>query len=454
MKVAPVTLEALNKKIKGLIKNGIDSEWVIAEISELTINYSGHCYLELIQKDDKTDKLVARMRAIIWSNTFRRLQPYFESTTGRPFSEGIQVMVRVVVEFHEVYGLSLNIVDIEPTYTVGELQIRKQKILEKLAEQGVLEMNRELEHPFILNRIAVISSKTAAGLGDFMDQLHNNPYGFKFYPKLFPAIMQGNEAEGSIIRQLDFINNHANLFDAVVIIRGGGASADLECFNSYWLAYNVAQFPIPVFTGIGHEQDDTVLDIVANTRLKTPTAVAEFLIDSLNVVYNDLLETQQGIIENVQDKLSISKNRLTTAAFNLFKLYNKTITKENSSLKQMAFDLSATIKQKLHTQHKTLERAPGRVQIATKSKINAMEYALKNSKSNLISQLKVSLLNEKHNISKADEIIKLTDPKNVLRLGYSITRKDGKSIKDASLLEKGDVIETELYKGKKRSTIN
>ncbi len=454
MKAAPITLEALNKKIKGLIKDGIDSQWVIAEISEMTVNYSGHCYLELIQKSDKTDQIIARMRAIIWSNTFRRLQPYFESTTGRALTDGIQIMIRVVVEFHEVYGLSLNVVDIEPTYTVGELQIRKQKILEKLNEQGVIEMNRELELPFIINRIAIISSKTAAGLGDFMDQLHNNPFRFKFYSKLFPAIMQGNEAEGSIIKQLDFINDHADLFDAAIIIRGGGASADLECFNSYWLAYNVAQFPIPVFTGIGHEQDDTVVDIVANTRLKTPTAVAEFLIDSINEVYNELLETQQNITENIIEKLNLKKNQLTTAAFNLFKLYNKTITKENIKLKQVAYNLSLSSKQKLGLQYKMLEKAPGRALISTKSKINTIDYSLKDLKSKLINQLKVTMLNEQHNLNKAAEIIKHTDPKNVLRMGYSITRKDGKSVKDASQLQKGDVIETELYKGKKKSTIN
>ena len=203
MKASPITLEALNKKIKGLIKEGLDSHWVIAEISELSINYSGHCYLELVQKSDKDEQLIARARAVIWSNTFRMLKPYFETTTGGIFTDGIKVMLRVVVEYHEVYGLSLNVVDIEPTYTVGELAVRKQKILEKLNSEGVLEMNQELDLPYLTNRIAIVSSKTAAGLKDFLAQLNNNTQGFKFYTKLFPAVMQGNEAESSIIAQLD-----------------------------------------------------------------------------------------------------------------------------------------------------------------------------------------------------------------------------------------------------------
>ena len=453
MKGAPLTLLQLNKKVKSLMKEGLDSYWVVGEISELSINYSGHCYLELVEKSEKTEQLVARSRAVIWANTFRMLQPYFETTTGQSFQEGLKVMVRVVVEFHEVYGLSLNIVDIEPTYTVGELTVRKRKILEKLDQEGVLYMNKELDLPELTNRIAIISSKTAAGLGDFENQLHNNSSGFKFYSKLFPAVMQGNEAEGSIISQLDKIFEHAEHFDAVIIIRGGGASADLECFNSYWLAYHITQFPIPVLTGIGHEQDDTVTDEVAHTRLKTPTAVAEFLVNKLAELESELLGVEQEIISEVKDVLYDKKQNLNLAAIQLQKIVGTHVRNENKKLSHLNLSYLSAVQQSIFKQHQKLNRSASQLSSSAKNLIQHRKHTLHIDKLKLTNSTNEQQHLLQFGLEKLAQRLEYAKPEEILRRGYSITYKDGKSIKEARELKKGDTIKTVFYKGSKTSEI-
>ena len=254
-----------------------DKYWISAEISELHVNAAGHCYLELIEKDSR-GATVARQRAMIWAAVYRLLKPYFEQETGYRLAAGIKVLVQVSVSFHELYGMSLAICDINPTYTLGDAARKRAEILRRLTEEGVAEMNRELPVPLVPQRIAVVSSGTAAGYGDFIDQLQNNPYRYIFYPVLFPAVMQGERTEASIIDALNRIYAFADNFDCVVIIRGGGATSDLGSFDSYPLAVNVAQFPLPVIVGIGHDRDETVLDYVAAVRVKTPTAAAEWLV--------------------------------------------------------------------------------------------------------------------------------------------------------------------------------
>ena len=253
-----------------------DALWVQAELSDVRANASGHCYLEFVQKDASGNSLVAKARGIIWAGTFARLKPYFERETGQAFVSGIKVLVKVTVGFHELYGYSLTVTDIDPTYTLGDMARRRREILERLKQEGVLTLNKELELPELAQRIAVISSPTAAGYGDFCKQLRDNAFGFVFYPCLFPAVMQGDKVEASVISALNRIYEKFDRWDAVVIIRGGGATSDLSGFDTYDLAVNCAQFPLPVITGIGHERDDTVIDMVAHTRVKTPTAAAEF----------------------------------------------------------------------------------------------------------------------------------------------------------------------------------
>lgn len=253
--------------------------WVRAEISELKQNRSGHCYLTLVEKDRDSDLLLAKVPAIVWAATYRTLKPYFFSATGSDLAVGMNVLVKVQVQYSEMYGLSLIIYDIDPSFTVGGLELARKKTIERLKADGMFDMNSTLELPVLPRRLAVITSETAAGYRDFMRQLHENEYGFSFSTELFPAIMQGTDAPASIIGALDAVLERAGDFDAVLVLRGGGGAMDLVCFDDYDLAVNVAQFPLPVLTGIGHDHDYHVIDMVANISVKTPTALADFIVD-------------------------------------------------------------------------------------------------------------------------------------------------------------------------------
>ena len=286
MENKPLSLLELNSLVRRSITSCLPDEyWVQAELSDVRVNYSGHCYLEFVQKDATGNALLAKARGIIWANVFTRLRSYFERETGQAFVSGLKVLVKVTVDFHELYGYSLTVVNIDPTYTLGDMVRRRKEILRQLDEEGILTLNKELELPVLTQRIAVISSATAAGYGDFCNQLLHNSFGFVFYPRLFQAIMQGEQVEQSIIQALDCINATRDNWDVVVIIRGGGATSDLSGFDTYDLAANCAQFPLPIITGIGHERDDTVLDMISHTRVKTPTAAAEFLINHVRQGY-------------------------------------------------------------------------------------------------------------------------------------------------------------------------
>jgi len=383
--------------------------WIIAEISEVSENMSGHCYLDLVEKDKDSDTILAKSRATIWAFTYRMLKPYFETTTGQPLKRGMKILVQAGVEHHPVYSLSLNIKDIDPAYTLGEAERRRKEIILRLEKEGVIGMNRELPLPLVPQKIAVISSGSAAGYRDFMEQLGNNPYGYMFYARLFPALMQGEKAAESIIASLDAIHQSGFDFDLVVILRGGGARADLDCFDSYELAYYVTQFPVPVITGIGHEQDDTITDLVANTKLKTPTAVAGFLVDALLDFESQLEARRRRIIQACEGHLVNKRLRLQLLGQKIASVSDKRLSLLNGSI----IRLSAGMKHH------------------------------------------VSALLEKQRslIDKLDRIATYVDPAQVLRLGYSISRKDGKAIRDASRLSKGDIIETTLSKGRVKSSV-
>ncbi len=454
MQADALSLLELNTRIKDVIKAGTEKTcWVIGEISEIKVNYSGHCYLELVQKDQESDQIIARNRATIWAATFRLVKPYFETTTGQSLVNGLGILVKVSVEFHEVYGLSLNILDIEPTYTVGELAVRKQKIIDRLTQEGVIEMNRELELPFLCRKIAVISSETAAGYGDFIHQLQHNVAGYKFYCRLFPAIMQGDEAEKSIISALDRIYDHENFFDTVIIIRGGGSQADLSCFNSYWLAYHITQFPLPVLTGIGHEQDDSVVDIVAHTRLKTPTAVAEFLIDNMNRAEELLDEVANRIaveaglfLESRNDELILTiKNIQLNLKDNL-----NTIRSELIYCNNLLINHTRKI---VHGKRLDLHRREVTVGVMAHKQIADRIVVIESYAHLLHRELTYYFKKSEHELVSLFDRIRLLNPQHVLKRGYSITFKDNKSLKDMDSLIEGDTIETLLYKGKIRSTI-
>lgn len=404
MEQAAISLYELNNLVRGVIANTFSqSFWIRAEMSDVRVAQNGHCYLEFIEKDSKNRNIIAKARGSIWANVFRLLKAYFESETGQAFSSGLKVLVQVSVEFHELYGYSLNVHNIDPTYTLGDQARNRALILKQLEEEGVLTLNKELELPTITNRIAVISSPTAAGYEDFCNQLENNPDGFVFYTHLFPAIMQGERTEESIISALDRVYEHADKFDTVIIIRGGGATSELSSFDSYLLAANCAQFPLPVITGIGHERDDTVLDIVAHTRAKTPTAVAELLIKRIQSVAINMYELQEAIITST----------------------NRKITEESVSLNTLATHFSYLTKD------------------YTKDQLNKISVFTERLKS----LTKKVIVDEKHRLTNQEQFLKLISPENILKKGYTLTIRDNKIVKNSAELKEGDTITNRFFDG-------
>lgn len=398
-----ISLLELNRQISEVVNTAFDSFiWVTAEISEIRTASNGHCYLELVEKSKKTSTIVARQRATIWNQRWWLMKETFEVTTGQTLKAGIKILVCVQVQMHEAYGMSLNIVDIDPSFTLGEMALRRQEIINRLTEEGMIDMNKELEMPIIPQRIAVISAKNAAGFGDFCHQLENNEYDAKFYIHLFPAAMQGEKTESSIIEALNNIYNNVELFDVVVIIRGGGGVADLASFDSYDLAVNIANFPIPVIVGIGHERDNTILDIVAHTSVKTPTAAAALLIDFLGEQISHIEQLKEEMVEAVSWRMETNKNLLTR--------YLSAIKTTQLSLREQLNHINL---------------------LGEKIKINA--------------NLLVERQKQRHEL--LGKTIELTRPENILARGFSITRFEGHSVKDSTKIPDNATIETQTAKG-------
>ncbi len=402
------SLFELNNIIKDAISYALpDTYWVVAEIADTKLNQKGHCYLELVEKDD--NKVIAQVKANIWAYEYRKLSLKFQAATNESLRPGMKVLLLVAVIFHEVYGLSLNVRDIDPAYTMGEMALKKREVIDRLTKEGLIGLNKSLSLPIVPQRIAVISSPTAAGYGDFFSQLDNNPYGYRFTHTLFPALMQGPGAEQSIISALKKISQKIDLFDVLVIIRGGGSVVDLSCFDSYSLASQIAKSPLPVISGIGHEKDDTVADIAAHTKMKTPTAVAEFLISGLRSFEENIIEIQNRLIKHAGIYISDEKFTLTL------------LTRR---LNFISVQLTVSIHSKIEGLGKDL-------------RIHARQV----------------IQNEGSRLDNLEKIIVVLDPANVLRRGYSITHHKGKLLKDASLLRKGDFIDTTLFDGVIRSIV-
>ncbi|TSA33335.1 MAG: exodeoxyribonuclease VII large subunit [Porphyromonadaceae bacterium] len=400
----PLGLFELNRQIRLRIQSGFPEPiWVVAEISDFSVNRNGHCYLELIEKEPDGDRILARSRATIWASAYRMLRPFFESTTGQELMPGIKILVKADVEFHELYSISLNIRDIEPSFTTGDLARKRQMIIRKLEDAGVFEMNKELDMPLVPQKIAIISSPTAAGYGDFNDQLMKNPSGYMFYTHLFPAVMQGEETGPSIIEALDAIAGYGCFFDTVVIIRGGGSKLDLSSFDNYDLGLNVAQFPLPVITGIGHEQDDSIIDLVAHTRCKTPTAVAEFLISRVEEFEIRLDDTVQTTVDIVHSFLLDEKSSVARIM-------------EGMRLRVKGF-----------TDYRGLAIA----QLLLRSKSSVAQYF----------RFRYDTL------TRFEQISVLKDPVNILKMGYSITLKNDQPLKSVSQVSPGDELTTQLSDG-------
>lgn len=404
-----MTLLELNGMVRTTLERGMrDEYWVEAELAEAR-ETRGHCYMELVQKDSLSNTPVAKASAKCWKQTWMLMQPYFERATGQPLRAGMKVLLRVYPNFHEAYGFSWIVTDIDPTFTVGDLARRRQEIIAALKAQGIFDMNRQLELPMFAQRIAVISSQTAAGYGDFCNQLNDNPYGFRFHVTLFPAVMQGEGVEQSVIAALERIYEEVDNYDCVVIIRGGGATSDMSGFDTLALAENVAQFPLPVITGIGHDRDESVLDMVACIRVKTPTAAAAYLVSHLLKVSDLIDNMNERMVRSATMRIEMQKMRLARLSERLPSVFSLVKVKREAHLDALNSRLITSVRQFFDRQTHRLD---------------------------MLGQRAAAL-----------------DPKLLLSRGYSITIHNGKAVRDKDTLKPGDEIETIFEKGTVKSIV-
>ena len=428
---AGMTLYELNNMVRSLIDSSFTRlYWVRAELSEVRQN-RGHCYLEFVQKSPSGDGLIAKARGQIWASRWLMLREAFMRISGQSLSSGMNVLVQVQVQFHELYGYSLNVLDIDPSYTLGDIARKRRAILKQLEEEGILTMNKELPVPRVIRRIAVISSSTAAGYGDFMSQIRNAPCPEAYEIKLFEASMQGGAVEDSIISALNAVALDPMPWDVVVILRGGGAASDLTAFDSLNLAENVAQFPLPVITGIGHERDDTVIDLIANTRVKTPTAAAEFLIHIQENELNLLTSLSDKLAVTVSARMKYENERLRALISPMAPLCNLFYTREKARLERLAQRIVRSSVQTLASAEAVLTAVVPRLKQATGRMLDT----------------------EDHKLQLAEQKISDASPERLLRLGYSITLVDGHAVRSASGLRPGQVITTVLASGTVESEI-
>ena len=451
-----LTLYELNALVRETLALEMPDEyWVEAELSEAR-EVRGHCYLELIQKDEHSNTPVAKASAKCWASTWQLAKPHFMRVTGQEIHAGMKVLLKVYAQFHESYGFSWIVTDIDPTYTMGDMARKRMEIIRQLKEEGVFELQKELQLPLFCQHIAVISSANAAGYGDFVNQLENNEYGFRFHTQLFPAVMQGEGVEQSVIGalnkifdslecktenlELSDINDDSSLFtlhssldkfDCVVIIRGGGATSDLSGFDTLALAEHVANFPLPIITGIGHERDESVLDMVSHTRLKTPTAAAAFLIGHLKAVLDAIEDAEQRISSIVRQQMDMEKIRLLHLSQRIPTLFSLVRSRQESRI----------------------DRLQGNLRLSVTRRLQEERHRLDIHSHNLMPVIERRLLRERHQLDMLNEKLEALNPELLLRRGYSITLSGGKVVKDASILKSGDELETRLSKGTVHSIV-
>lgn len=428
-----LSLLELNQLIKQALSAQLQpTYWVVAEIGELRVAQNGHCYLDLVDKGD--DRLLAKVRATIWSYTFRTLRGWFEATTGEALRPGLKILAQVEVKFHELYGLSVNVKDIDAQYTLGERARRRQQVVQQLIDDGVYEMNKGLSLPTVPQRIAVISSPTAAGLGDFMDQLAHNRGGYRFDVRLFKASMQGDGAAESIIGALlevHRLEQTGSPYDVVVIIRGGGAQVDLDCFDTYELATHIAQFPLPVITGIGHERDETVADLVAHTKMKTPTAVAEFLINGITTFDEQLASSWQRIANRAEQLLREHTYRIDSLQTTVKYSVSSQVQQQRQQLTQHQERLQYASQRLLRQQREDLTRQPELLRARVNDQLHRWQQQL----------------------ATQEKVASLINPASILRRGFTQTYVNGKPLSQVKRVAAGDTLRTLTHDREYTSTV-
>lgn len=420
-----LTLLQLNNIVRNAIEDNLrQNYWVEAELSECRVS-GGHCYMELVEKDEYSNTPVARARACCWRNVWMKVQPRFERVTGETLHAGMRVLLMVRPQFHEAYGFSWIVNDIDPNYTIGDMARRRQEIIQTLKKEGVFDLNKSLRVPMFAQRIAVISSATAAGYGDFCNQLIDNDYGFQFRTRLFQAVMQGEQVEESVIAALDMINQQIDDFDVVVIIRGGGGTSDFSGFDTLELAENVANFPLPVIVGIGHDRDESILDLIACVSVKTPTAAAAYLIGNLQDTLSRIEDASDRIVNAVRARIETEKMRMARIQSFLPVAFSLKKVREDNRLQHLSSRMQSVISQVL-----TLER----------HKVDALEERLPHVVTSRLER-------ENYRLEMLEQRTNALDPIHILRRGYSIALHDGVAVRNPQQLKEGDELSIVMADG-------
>ncbi len=425
-----ITLSELQRGVKAALAERFALPlWVTAEVADLKVNYSGHCYLELVEKGERDGVPRAQARAVIWRSAYGRIAAQFEAESGQRLGPGLKILARVLVTYHELYGFSLQIVDIDAAYTLGDMERRRQQTIAQLQADGVWDMNRELPLPTVVQRVAVVSSRNAAGYQDFCNELKKSGYAYRL--TLFDAFMQGEQAEESIIAALEAVAGDADGFDAVVLIRGGGSMTDLNCFNAYRLCAHVAQFPLPILTGIGHDKDTSVADMVAAVALKTPTAVAGWLNERMAAfearLDNAALQLQAAVTELIHNNLL----RIERFSAELRRTAALALVNRQSRLDRVAADL------RMYASRVTLQRMERLGQIERRLPELVAEFLRRRS----------------DRLAAAEEVVFAHAPERVMRLGFSVVRAGGRALCSVDAVEAGDALEIELADGRVRGRV-
>lgn len=426
-----LSLYELNSLVASVVSLDLPDEyWVEAELSEVR-EVRGHCYMELVEKDDAGNTPIARASAKCWASRWSVLRPMFERVTGQRMHAGMKVMLRVRAQFHAAYGFSWIVSGVNPEYTMGDLMRRRQEIIRQLKAEGVFDLQKGLRLPQFAQSVAVVSSEGAAGYGDFCRQLHDNAAGYIYNVELFPAVMQGEAVERSVIAALDSVYSRYDEFDCVVIIRGGGATSDLSGFDTLALAENVANFPLPIITGIGHDRDESILDMVANTCVKTPTAAAQLLIDNLSRTDALIDSLARRIGQATQRRMQAERIKLKAVSDRIPVLFSLVSVKEQARLERISRQLTSALQRRLDSAVRHVSSVEERIRVAAMRRV----------------------ADERHRLQMLSQRVEAENPQRLLRRGYSITTYGGRAVRDASLLPDGAVVETRVEQGSFRSLV-